>query len=533
MRGVICMVKRIPRWSMSATLKTLLLLFWALTLLLPLCAMLSSLIGTDVGAIITGRNFRKGLGNSLNVSCVSTVISIALAWCLAWCTTRTRIRFKGLFMILFSLPMLIPSISHGMGLIILFGRNGLVTNLLGLKSTIYGYWGIITGSVMYSFPVAYLMLYDVLKYEDSTPYEAAQVLGLSKLDRLRAITVPYLRKPLISVFFATFTMIITDYGIPLMIGGKFTTLPVIMYQDVIGLLDFGKGSVVGLVLLAPSLVACVLDMMNKDKGNLAYTVKPFAIGKSPLRDALAYALCGAVSLFVLLPIAVFVITSFAAQYPHDMSFSLGNVARAMDMGVRDYLGNSVIIALLVALLGTALAVVCAYVTARMRSKSSRLVHLMSITSLAVPGIVLGLSYVLFFKGSFLYGTFAILILVNMMHFFASPYLMMYNAFGKLNGNLESVGRTLGIPRWAILRDVLLPQTVSTMAEMATYFFVNSMMTISAVSFLANVGNKPVALMITQFEAQNQLESAAFVSLLILVINLAVKGLTALMKKKLA
>jgi len=132
MRGVICMVKRIPRWSMSATLKTLLLLFWALTLLLPLCAMLSSLIGTDVGAIITGRNFRKGLGNSLNVSCVSTVISIALAWCLAWCTTRTRIRFKGLFMILFSLPMLIPSISHGMGLIILFGRNGLVTNLLAV-----------------------------------------------------------------------------------------------------------------------------------------------------------------------------------------------------------------------------------------------------------------------------------------------------------------------------------------------------------------------------------------------------------------
>ena len=127
---------------------------------------------------------------------------------------------------------------------------------------------------------------------------------------------------------------------------------------------------------------------------------------------------------------------------------------------------------------------------------------------------MGISYVLFFKGSFLYGTLAILILVNLMHFFASPYLMMYNTLGKLNGNLEAVGATLGIGRMRIIKDVLIPQSRGTLAEMFSYFFVNSMMTISAVSFLSNINTQPISLMINAFEAQMLLECAAFVLSLI-------------------
>jgi iron(III) transport system permease protein len=137
-------------------------------------------------------------------------------------------------------------------------------------------------------------------------------------------------------------------------------------------------------------------------------------------------------------------------------------------------------------------------------------------------MVLGLSYVLFFKGSFIYGSLAMLILVNTIHFMASPYLMAYNSLGKLNINLEDVGRTLGIGRFRIIRDVLIPQTRLTILEMLSYFFVNSMITISAVSFLSTVRNRPLSLLITQFEAQLFLEGAAFVSLLILGCNLLVK-----------
>jgi len=124
-----------------------------------------------------------------------------------------------------------------------------------------------------------------------------------------------------------------------------------------------------------------------------------------------------------------------------------------------------------------------------------------------------------------------LILVNMIHFMASPYLMAYNSLGKLNSHLEDVGLTLGVGRLRIIRDVLIPQTRLTILEMISYFFVNSMMTISAVSFLSSVRNRPVSLMITQFEAQLFLEGAAFVSILILGGNFLVKGLVYLAARR--
>lgn len=166
----------------------------------------------------------------------------------------------------------------------------------------------------------------------------------------------------------------------------------------------------------------------------------------------------------------------------------------------------------------------------MPCRGGKFLHLMAIISLAVPGIVLGLAYVMFFKGSFIYGTMVVLVLVNIIHFFSSPYLLMYNSLGKLNPNLEAVGATLGISRLRLIKDVIMPQTVGTLLEMFVYFFVNSMMTISAVAFLANAKTRPLSLMINQFEAQTLLEAAAFVSLLILVVNLALKGCVYILKK---
>ena len=152
--------------------------------------------------------------------------------------------------------------------------------------------------------------------------------------------------------------------------------------------------------------------------------------------------------------------------------------------------------------------------------------------MAIPGLVLGLSYVITFSGSAIYGTVIILIMVNIVHFIASPYLMMYNSLAKINENLEAVGDTLGIPKIRMIKDVFLPQSVSTLLEMFMYFFVNSMMTISAVSFLANTDTKPISLMINQFEAQAQLGNAAIVSIFILLINVLLKGSLSLIAKKL-
>ncbi len=516
--------------KMLNTTKLLLGCFFVLAVILPLARVLANLAEADIAAIFNNPMTGRAVWHSVLVSLVSTVCSVALATAVAWCMNRTRIRGKGLFHLLLLLPMLIPSISHGMGLIILFGSNGRLTNLLGLSQGLYGFWGIVIGSVMYSFPVAYLMLSDILKYEDSTPYEAAQVLGIPKARRFTAITLPYLRKPMINVIFATFTMIVTDYGVPLMVGGQYKTIPVLMYEEVIGRLDFAKGSVFGAFLLLPAVVAFVIDFLCKRDAKNGFVSRPFEIRKSPLRDGAAYVLLAVTGFCVVYPIVNFIQLTVATRYPKNLAFTMHHVETSIQKGAFGFLVNSLIIALFVSLIGVIVAFASAYFTARVPGKTSKFLHLMSITSLAIPGIVLGLSYVLLFKGSFLHGTLAVIVLVNTIHFFSSPYLMMYNSFGKLNGNLEAVGATLGVGRMRMIRDVLIPQTRSTILEMFSYFFVNSMMTISAVSFLATSNTRPLSLMITAFERQSLLEASAFVSLLILFINLAIKGLVALLKR---
>ncbi len=522
------------RFPIATATKLLLMVVLVVSIVLPLLRMLLTIVGTDAMSILRSERFLSALWNSIAISSVGMLLSVALALALAWCVMRIDIRWRGLWMLLLTLPMLIPSVSHGMGLIVLFGANGVLTNLLHIPGDIYGFWGVVLGATMYSFPVAFLMLVDIFKYEDSSPYEAAAVLGISAPRQLTAITLPYLRRPMIAVFFSIFTLIITDYGVPLMLGTHETlTLPVMMYQDVIEGMDFAKGSVIGLVLLLPALVAFLIDLLNRDPGNASYVTRPYIRKQEVIAKTLAYLLCGFVSLCVLLPIGSFAVLTFADKYPLRLTPTIAHITRTFQMDGGRYLLNSFIIATLVACIGVTVAWMIAYYTARMRSRSSRALHLISIVSLAIPGLVLGLSYALFFRGTFLYSTLAILVLVNLVHFFASPYLMLYNTLGKIHSNLELVGATLGLSRFRIAIDVLVPRTRTTILEAFVYFFVNAMMTISAVSFLANVDTRPLALMIPSFENTMMRESMAFVSLLILTVNLAVKGLAALIKRHMA
>lgn len=507
----------------SDSVKLLLTVIFLSMVFLPLIRMFINMDAESIGSALNSHNFGTSVINSAVSSVIATVITVVLAFAAAFLTERTNIRMRSVWGIIFTLPMLIPSISIGMGMIILFGNNGIFTELLGIEGNIYGMSGVVIGAVLYAFPVAYLMLSDIIRYEDSSPYEAAQVLGLSKFQQFRAITLPYLRKPLISVVFSIFTLVVTDYGVVLMVGGKYTTIPMVMYQEVIGQLDFGKGSVYGSLLLIPAVAAFVIDLVNKDRGNSAFVIKPHVPSDKPLHKLITYVCCVLISVFILLPLVSFIILAFSADYPNNIAFSLNNFIKAEKLHTFDYLGNSIVIALLTSVIGVFIAFVTAYLSSRMKSRLSRFLHLSSMTSAAIPGIVLGLAYVLMFKGTSIYGTIIILVMVNVVHFISSPYLMIYNSLSKINENLESVAQTLGISRVYMIKDVFIPQCRGTILEMFSYFFVNCMMTISAVSFLATTSNKPVSLMINQFEAQMQLECAAVVSIMILAANLIVKA----------
>jgi iron(III) transport system permease protein len=517
------------------SLKYLLLVYLLISVAFPILYLFSSIRGEHIQDVITSAQFLPMLQNSLVTTLLATLISVVLSFALAYALNRSNIRFKSLFVVLFTVPMLIPSISHGMGLVLLFGDNGLITNLIGLNINLYGYTGIVMGSVLYSFPVSFLMFHDSLQYEDFTVYEAAGVLGLSKWKQFITITLPSMRQTIVSAVLAVFTMVFTDYGVPLMTGGTDMTLPVFMYREVIGMMNFSGGAVVGVVLLIPAVVAFLMDLRKSSAGGSASTVtKPYIVEQNKRRDILVYISFAVVLLILCLPIIAFICLSFVKQYPIDMSFSLEAFTKLLQSGIGMYFVNSVAVALLTALLGTCLSYFSAFITARSaKTSANKVLHFISMLSLAIPGVVLGLSYALSFNNVPFYSTIFMLVMVNIVHFFSSPYLLAYNSLTKFNPNLEDVAESLGISRMRMLFSVYVPCTMSTVVEMYSYYFVNAMITISAVSFLVNFRTMPLSLMIPQLESQSFIEGTALVSLMILALNLLEKGIAFFVKRSCA
>ena len=213
------------------TIRLLLMAFFLVAVIAPVATLVVRLFQPGALAVFSSASFGSALANSIVSALMGTLVSVALALAAAFVLTRRRIGHAEVWVTVLALPMLIPSIAHGMGLVYLFGSNGLVTNLVSGNWNIYGLPGIVLGSTLYAFPPAFLMLYDALRYENCRAYDAADIMGIPRASQFAKITLPYLAKPLASTVFATFTLIITDYGVPIMIGGKYTTLSVLMYQE--------------------------------------------------------------------------------------------------------------------------------------------------------------------------------------------------------------------------------------------------------------------------------------------------------------
>ena len=509
-------------------LSLLIFLFLLIAIFYPLVIMLAKVEWTTFPDLLSSNAFKTAFNNSLLVTSIATIISVGIAYLLAYTLNRTNIEHRAVLKVFLTLPMLIPSISHGLGLINLFGTNGIISSFLGFN--IIGKSGIIIGSILYSFPVAFLMLDDGFNYIDNTMYDSAKVLNMNKWETFKNVTMCYMKKPLLSSIFAVFTLIFTDYGVPLAVGGKFITLPVFLYKEVIGLLDFSRGTMIGLFLLIPAFVSFIFDNFSKDYSFGEFN-KNYKITNHKTRDLILTIFVYLIITFIFLIIGSFIFYAFIDNFVLNRVFSLKHFEYVFGNNLGMYIFNSLFIAILVSIIGTIIAYATAYYTARIKNKISKIAHILTIISLAIPGIVLGLSYTIAFHDSLIYNTYIILIIVNIVHFIASPYLMAYNALQKVNPNYEVVAKTCHIKPLRIIIDVIIPCTKKTIREMFSYFFVNSMITISAVAFLFNTTTMPLSLLITTYEENLMLGEAAIISLIILTFNIIVKGTVYLVNRK--
>lgn len=475
---------------------------------------------------LTSKTTQEALVNSLTVTLASCLLSITGAFFFAYIVElKLSHRMKRLFRFLAILPMLVPSITHGLVIVYLFGKMGIVTRLTGVQLPIYGPLGIILGSFFYAFPMAFLVLSQAFANLDGRLFESAVILGARPARRFRDVVLPMMKYAAFSAFAVCFTMIFTDYGIPLSVGGTYSILPLLFYKNVIGMLDFSKGAIYSTILLIPAVAVYLADILyfSRKQAHSTHNIRPVDSGRFHPVQKILFAI---ITAWLVVPVLIVCVVPFIQGWPYDLTLTLSHFQRIITVGnLGRLVGNSVLMSLLTGILGTALAFTAGYMYVRNRSgfRPIKVVtHGLYMASLAIPGLALGLAYALFFRGTPLYNTLAILVIVNTIHFFGSPYMMVISHFKLLNPNLEAICRTLGGNRFNVLFDVIIPNSRKMLLDVFIYFFTNSMVTISAVSLLYRSSTMTLALQITAYSDQGTWESAVAISLVILAINTIMK-----------
>ena len=523
--------------------------FYAVVLLLPLYSLFSKAFLNPDGSFAGLANYVEyfstpalsvSIRNTVVVSVVSALLGTALGFAYAYGITRTQIRGKVFFRYVALIPLFLPTVVHGLSLIYLFGNQGILTNL-GWDIGLYGRTGIILSEIIYTFPQSFLMFYISLNYADGRLYEAADTMGCGALKKFRQITIPSVRYTLINSLFVCFTLAFTDFGAPKVLGGSYNVLATDIYKQVAGQFDMNMGAVVGTLLLLPAIVSFAVDRITARQNNGTISAKASALRVKPnaLRDGIFFLLCTLVALCMLALVAVLFLGAFTTYYPYDLSFTLENFSFNQSTGgFQSYL-NSIWMSLLTAVLGTAFVFVYACLIERSTCAGGlkQAGKLLSSLPLALPGMVIGLSFIFFFNHkdnplNFIYGTVLILVLANLIHFYSVPFVTASSALKKLDREYENVSESMRVPPWKTFLRVTVPLSLPAILEIFLYYFMNSMVTVSAVVFLYSAKFKIASIAITHMEEAGDFAQAAAMSLLILLVNVVARGLYELLVAKL-
>ncbi|WJQ80310.1 putative 2-aminoethylphosphonate ABC transporter permease subunit [Brevibacillus brevis] len=534
--------------AMQKWLIGLVVLGLSASVLLPLGQLFSKAFYNKNGQFIGLDNFvtyfstpalAGSLNNTLYISGMTTLIAVTLAFLFAYALTRSGIRGKRVFRAIALLPLFAPTMMHGIALTYLFGNQGLVTTgIFGLLPfqwdiDLYGPVGVILAEIVYVFPQAYLILAVSLAFADYQLYEAADTLGANHLRKFFVVTIPSVKYGIVSACFVCFTLSFTDFGAPKVVGGQFSVLATDVYKQVIGQQNMTMGATVGLLLIIPALVAFVVDRIVERKQHAAVTAKskPYRIKENRLRDTFYFILCLSVSGFLLLLMAAVVLASFIKVWPYNLTFGLDHYdfSNVAGEGIEP-LWNSILVALLTAVIGTAVTFITAYTIEKSQVwKGLRQAgYFLSILPLALPGMVIGLAYIFFFNNPSnpfhgMYGTIWILILANVIHFFAVGFITATSALKKLDPEFEQAAESMGISQTKVLWRVTIPVCMPAIVEMAVYFFINSMVTISAVVFLYAADFKLASVSIVNMDDAGDVAPAAAMSVLIVFLNILARA----------
>ncbi len=534
-------------WIMRAVLMGI-GLYLTVSILLPLYAILSKSFKNADGVYIGLSNYAKffstpalfwSIQNSLTVTLICCVIVVTLAFIYAYALTRTSMPFKGLFKGVALLPILMPSLLPAIALVYLFGHQGIFKSWL-MGHELYGPIGIVMGECFYVFPHVLTILLIAMANSDARLYEASDALGASKIKTFFTVTLPSVRYGLVSAFFVCFTLVITDFGVPKVVGGKYNVLATDIYKQVVGRQDFEMGAVVSMILLLPALFAFAADriVQRRQVALLSARAVPFEPKKDRVVDYGMLAFCSLIGVILVSVLTMAAFASYATFWPYNLTLSLKHYAfDMMDGGGWDSYYNSIELAAWTAVIGTAMVFTGAYLVEKSKGfKTGRAaMQLLCMVPMAVPGLVLGLAYVFFFNApgnplGFLYHTMPILVICTVTHFYTVSHLTAITALKQLDAEFESVSQSLKVPFYKTFFRITVPVCMPAILDISMYLFVNAMTTVSAVVFLYSPDTALASIAILNMDDAGDVAPAAAMGMMIVGTAAAVRLVHAVLSR---
>ena len=473
--------------------------------------------------ILGSVGFWRATKQSITMSGTTTLLSVFLGFIIAHGLHRCAFRGKRLIRAIIILPLLAPSLVQALGLIFLLGRNGLISRTIGIEIDIYGFWGLLIANTLYALPQAVMIIGASLVLLDARTYEAAEVMGAKPSRQFRDLTIPAIFFALLNSAFVVFIITITDFGNAAVIGGDYSVLATEIYKQVIGLRNFNMGAVVGIMLLLPTVVSYVIERqtMKRQQNHTVSGIQRFEPKFSTLRDVPMAFASFMVILSILSVIGIVVYASFVKLWPYnfDLTFKHFDITLA---GGYSSLWITIAVSLGAAAGGTTLIFLMTLGLRRLSAAWAQAIQVLAAMPAAVPGIVLGLAYILTFNSPatplhLLYGTASLIAIINFYHYHTQAFLTVMTGFRQFPNALEEAAYTLGAGMGRTALNIVAPFVAPMLISVFFFLFMRSMVTLSAVIFLTTPTLDVAAVTITRLDDAGLTSQAAAFSTCVMAV----------------
>lgn len=516
-------------WTLVAT-------FFLLFIIYPLLCVFFSAGVEDFKNVMTQEVLHRVMKNTFLECICSSTISVIIGYVFAYAVVKTNIPGRKFFSLVPIIHLITPPFVGGLAFILLFGRQGFITHkLLGLNISLYGFWGLLIAQVLCFFPLAYLICCQVLRGINSNLEQAARSMGASEAKIFFSITLPLSFPGIISSFLFIAVSVLSDFGNPLIVGGRFRVLAVEIYTQLTGWLNVGTSSVLGIILVIPSVILFLLqNQFNKKMEQKTATIG----GKGYSTEEETHCSLGAkiflfifvcfISFFILAQIAAIVAGSFQKLWGVNTSFTLKHIVSIKNYG-RELI-NSVVFALISALLSSLLASVSSYLVHRTDIRLKKIIDIFAQLPSAIPGSLLGLAIsIAANKIHFKYSP-ALIVIAMTVAFMPFAYRVISNTYGQISQKLDDGARSLGANQMTVLGTIVIPLAQHGIFSGFIYDFIRGVGTLSAVIFLVSFDTPLASIRLINLAEQGSWGNAAALALVLTIIVFIILGFGILLNR---